>query len=326
MSTGAAAGVIGDMRRQQRREEARRQRARAKRLARRDAVRHLRDFETAPSLATHRWPFPCASLCGNCGALALPTTSDDGDPMRNDRQLAPATRCIRCDASRETLIDLANRDMARVLVDAEIHDRKVHAERVRVIGGPLASTLILASLATAAVLTGAPILVGAVLGTATMLRGATAARRWSARGTTPTHARRWAYHPAARAPASAHEGHATGSVRRSPLSGQACIAYDVRVVWGGEDPTAVRSLALHEQHTRRLFVDRIDASRAHLEVIPRKLSTQEVLGSPEALRYLATRGLDPTDGAFDYYETVLVDRQAVRLEEDTDGRQSVRMR
>lgn len=310
------------MRRRQRREDARRERKRAARRARWHAVRIMRETEGAPERAVTRWPFACASVCGRCGALALPTSTRDGDPMRRDAEPAKPTRCEHCDATTATLIDLSSRDMATALVDAEVHDRKVHADRHRVIGGPLAQTVLLSALAAVAFLGAAPV-AGATLVAATLQRGATTVQRISARSKTPSHARRWSHRAKPGTPVKQFEGAATGQPRHAPLTGKACVAYDVRVVWSGESPHDVRALALHEQSTDTLHVDTHDASAAYVQLEPRKLSSQEVLKSPHAVEFLASRGLQPCDGPFDYYESVIEKQQTVVTTRDAEGRMGV---
>lgn len=124
---------------------------------------------------------------------------------------------------------------------------------------------------------------------------------------------------------STTDGVATGQSTHAPLSGEACIAYDVRVVWSGESPTDVRALALHEQSTDTLHVGASDASAAYLQVEPRKLSSKEILESPQAIEFLASRGLQPSDGPFDYYETVIEEKQSVVATRDAEGRTGVRV-
>lgn len=239
-------------------------------------------------------------------------------------EVAPApSQCSRCGAAA-TLIDLSNRDMAAALVGTESHDRNVHASRHRVIGAPLVQTLVLAALATAAFIAGL-LPAGAVLTALGAERGLTTHRRIVAQGEAPTHARRWAHQERPAAPVETRRGHATGQPRLAPLTGQPCVAYDVRAVWCGESPDVLRSLALHEQVTDTLCVGRSDATRAYLELQPRPLSHEEVLTSPRALQYLASRGLEPSDGPFDYYETLVVEGDEVALLHDAQGRLGVRV-
>ena len=244
--------------------------------------------------------------------------------MRRDVGQTAPTRCEHCNAERETLIDLSSKDMASALVDAESHDRKVHAARHRVIGGPLAQTVLLTALATLAFVAAAPV-AGATLAAAGLHRGVTTARRVAAQGKAPSHARRWSHQSKPGAAVSTSDGIASGQARHAPLSGQACIAYDVRVVWSGESPTDVRALALHEQSTDTLHVGSSDASAAYLQVEPRKLSSEEILKSPQAIEFLASRGLQPSDGPFDYYETVIEEQQSVVATRDAEGRTGVRV-
>jgi|GEM_PF-2379153 len=321
MGSGGA-GFIAELRRQARREDRRREQKRARRQARLAGVRALREHGPVQRTADV-WPFACASLCGSCGALVVPSTEDRGDPMRRVVDTATSTRCTRCKSEGDTLIDLANRDMATALVDVERHDRKVHAQRRRVVGGPIAATLMLATLATLAFVSGAVPLVGATLAAATLHRGTVAARRWSARGETPTHARRWNHNPKPENASPQTTGSASGTPTHSPLTGRACIAYDVRVVWNGESPTDPRSIALHEQRTEGLRVGGVEASGAFLQLEPCRVDTQSVVHSPAACEYLATRGLQPSDGAFDYYETLIVEQDAVTLTRDTKQREAV---
>ncbi len=316
------------MRRQQRREEARRQRKRAVRQARWAGVRALRRSKGAPELTSDRWPFPCASVCGRCGALALPaedTTDTTGDPMRRSPDPSKPNRCTHCDAPASTLIDLSNRGMATALVDTEVHDRKTHARRFRVIGLPLAGTVVLGTLAALALLWGGPV-AGATLAAASLQRGATTVQRWVAQGKAPRHARRWAHHAKPQDPVAKTSGLATGRLQSSPLTGRPCLAYDVRVVWDSESPNSPRELALHEQHTGTLHVGDEDASKAFLAVEPEFIPSSAILGSPEAIEYLAKRGLEPGDGAFTYYETLVVENAAVLAIEDTAGRLAVMTR
>ncbi len=323
MSTGAAAGVIGDMRRQQRREDARRARRRALRQAKWDGIRAMRDTEGAPERAVTRWPFACASVCGNCGALAVPVANTSGDPMRRDDAPATPARCTKCDASEPTLIDLANRDMATALVDAESHDRQLHAKRFGIIGRPLLQSVLLAALAVGLFMLGPAPVAGTTLAAASVQRGFATAQRVAAQGDAPTHARRWAHHPRPGKAVAQSHGPASGQVRHAPLTGRPCVAYDVRVAWNGESPDTPRSLALQEQATGALHVGRTDVSDAYLALEPRKLSTQDVLRSPRAIEYLASRGLEPGDGAFDYYETLIVEADQVRTTRDAHGRTAV---
>lgn len=284
-------------------------------------VRALREHGHVERTVT-RWPFPCASVCGQCGALAQPSAARDGNPMQRDAAPTAPERCQHCNARRETLIDLSSKDMASALVHAEEHDRKVHAARHRVIGGPLAQTVLFIALAALAFVAAAPV-AGATLAAAGLQRGVTTARRVAAQGKAPTHARRWSHQAKPTAAVSQTSGVATGTQKRAPLSRQACVAYDVRVVWSGESPTYTRALALHEQSTDTLYIGGSDASTAYLQVEPRKLSAQEILGSPHALEFLASRGLEPSDGPFDYYETVIEDQQSVVATRDAEGRVGV---
>ncbi|MEM6295339.1 MAG: hypothetical protein AAGA54_28965 [Myxococcota bacterium] len=310
------------MRRQSRREEARREQKRARREARMASVRASREHEGAVMM-TSRWPFACAAVCGRCGALAVPSATLSGDPMRREAVSTQTRGCTHCNTDRDTFIDLSNRDMARAFVDTEVLERELWMNRYRRIGMPLAATAVLGALATAAFVAAAPLVVGLTVTGGAMLRAATTYDRWQHHRTRRTHARRWSYAPAPSGPTTSARGHASGLSRRAPLSGRACIAYDVRVVWNGEDPTTPLSAALHEQSVQSLHVGGTDAGSAFLALTPRKLDTQEVLARPEAVRYLATRGLEPSDGAFDYYETLIVERDALCIETDETGRTRV---
>ncbi len=321
MGAGGA-GFIAAMRRQTRREEARREKKRARRQARMASVRATREHEGAV-LTASRWPFACAEVCGRCGALALPSTTLGGDPMRREATSTRTRGCMHCNAERDTLIDLSNRDMARAFVDTELLERKLWSRRHRRLGAPLAASALLGALATAAFVTAAPLVVGLTLTSGAMFRASTTYDRWQHHRSRRTTARRWAYQPAPSGPTTSTQGHASGLVRRAPLSGRACVAYDVRVVWNGEDPTVPMSAALHEQSVASLHIGKIDAGSAFLALPPRRLDTQEVLARPEAVRFLATRGLEPSDGAFDYYETLIVGRDALRIETDDTGRARV---
>lgn len=325
MSTGAAAGVIGEMRRQQRREDARRARKRAGRQARWQGIRAMRDagVNAGSELAASRWPFACASVCGNCGALALPAATTGGDPMRrDDAPIAPAA-CTACSTTDATLIDLSRRDMARALIDVEILDREIGAQH-RTLGGPVAITVGLAALATASILFGAIPVVSVSLAAGSLLQGASAIQRWSTRGKKRRHARRWAHRARVEGPTTPlSSGTATGHMRSAPLSGRACIAYDVRVVWNGQSPMTPSAVALQEQAVDALHIGETDASRAYLALEPEQVPTEQVIASPAAVRYLATRGLEPTDGAFDYYETLILEQDVLVTKTDAAGRREI---
>ncbi len=313
MGSGGA-GFIADLRRQSRREDRRREQARARRHARLVGIRLQREHGSQAMSAT-RWPFPCASVCGQCGALAL-----GADPSA--KTSGPA-RCEHCHAATDALLDLTNRDMASALVSSEAHDRTTHAARHRVVGGPIATTVILAALAMVAFVLGAAPILGATLAAAGVLPGTVAVQRWSGQGSAPTRPRRWAHHPRAEQPTTRTTGAADGELRVAALTGRSCLAYDVRVVWGGERPSAPAAAALHEQVTHGLKIGTTDASRAYMALKPERVSTAQVLASPAAVRYLATRGLEPTDGAFDYYETIIVERDELVTQTDAAGRQEV---
>lgn len=271
-----------------------------------------------------QWPFACASVCGSCGALALPAAATGGDPMRRDDAPVVPAVCIVCDATEPTLIDLSRRDMARALVDVEIHDRDISAAKHRGVGGPVAIAVGLAALATASVLLGALPVVSATLAAGSLIQGASTAQRLSNRGKKRRHARRWAHHARVEGSTTSQPaGMATGHVRTAPLSGRPCIAYDVRVVWNGKSPTTPSAVALQEQAVDTLHVGKADASKAYVALKPERIPTANVLASPSAVRYLATRGLEPTDGAFDYYETIIVERDELVLKTDAGGRHEI---
>lgn len=311
-------GFVAELRRQARREDRRREQKRAQRQARQAGIRALRKHGSEGS-APARWPFACASVCGHCGALSLPAAPPDAAPTASDEQ----TRCTRCNAQGDTLIDLANQEMANALLTAEVDDRKIHAARHRVIGGPIATSLLLASLAVLAFVVGAAPILGATLAAVGVLPGTVAVERWSAQGSAPVRARRWAHHPRAKQPSTKTTGLASGEPRTAPLTGRSCLGYDVRVVWSGEGATRPPAMALHEQATHGLQVGKANASRAYLALQPERISAAKVIASPTAVRYLATRGLEPTDGPFDYYETLIVEQDVLVTKTDGGGRQEV---
>ncbi len=311
-------GFVAELRRQARRDEARREKRRAQRQARQDGIRALRE-SGAISPDSMRWPFACASVCGHCGAIALPGAPSPSAPTTVDAQ----RRCDRCNAPGNTLIDLANREMAGALVTSEVHDREVRGARHRTIGGPIASTVLLGALAVLAFVLGIAPIVGATLAAAGVVPGTVAVQQLSALQSAPARARRWAHHPRTQRSTKESNGVATGQLRQAPLTGRDCIGYDVRVVWSGERPTSPAAMALQEQDVETLRIGETDASQAYVALQPERISTAQVLASPAAVRYLATRGLEPTDGAFDYYETVIVEQDVLVTKTDAAGRQEV---
>lgn len=266
-----------------------------------------------------RWPFACASVCGCCGALARPTAPSTSESRTPGSQ----ARCVHCNARGDTLIDLANREMADALVTSEVHSRKIHAARHRAVGGPIATTVVLAALAVLAFILGVAPIIGATLAAAGVLPGTVAAERWAAQESAPTRPRRWAHHPRATGPTKEMTGIASGQLREAPLTGRPCLGYDVRVVWDGERATSPNAMALHEQVTHGLRFGTADASRAYVALEPARISAAQVVGSPAAVRYLATRGLEPTDGAFDYYETLILEGDGFVTKTDAAGRQEI---
>lgn len=311
-------GFVAELRRQARREEGRREQRRAQHQARHAGIRALRESGVECS-APMRWPFACASVCGQCGALALPAAPATSGSTTTDAQ----TRCARCNAQGNTLIDLGNREMADALVTSEVHDRKIHAARHRAVGGPIATTVLFAALAVVAFILGVAPIVGATLAAAGVLPGTVAAQRWSGQQSAPTRARRWAHQPRATGPTSETTGVASGELRQAPLTGRTCLGYDVRVVWSGEPATSPAAMALQEQVTHGMKLGATDASRAYVALAPQRISGEQVIASPAAVRYLATRGLEPTDGGFDYYETLILEQDVLVTKTDAAGRQEI---
>lgn len=213
--------------------------------------------------------------------------------------------------------------MAGALVTSEVHDRRIHASRRRIVGGPIASTVVFAALAVLAFILGLAPLVGATFAAAGVVPTTVAVQRWSSLEGPPLQARRWAHNPKPERATKEVAGAATGQLRQAPLTGRDCVGYDVRIVWNGEQPTTPGAMALQEQAVDTLHVGKADASKAYVALKPERIPTANVLASPSAVRYLATRGLEPTDGAFDYYETVIVERDELVIKTDAGGRHEI---
>lgn len=118
MGWGAAAGVIGDMRREARREAARVARRRFIARAGRDAVRRA-GYADRPE---QRLPFVCAFACADCLTLTWPEHRNE-DPMRSAPEDGrPSHACPNC--GEVNWVDLSIPKHAEALVAHLEHERR----------------------------------------------------------------------------------------------------------------------------------------------------------------------------------------------------------
>ncbi len=302
------------MRRQTRRDEARRESRRARRQARMDGIRAQRALQVQDE--SLRWGFPCAFACGQCGHLATPESLGFTDPMR--REFGTTARpgpCTRCGHPAAGAIDLADRGMARALVDLEVHDHEQTPNRPALVVRHLLGGLAGAALAATALVLGlAPIVTVAGLALAGG-QWTVAARRWRQLRSRRRLPRRWRMHPEpAQTRVLASRATADGEPIAAPLTGRPCLAFEVVVAWSGTSPTEASTVALAEQRLGNVTVDGSALGpRTHLRLRHRRVENSAVLESPAAIQYLASRGLEPTDGSFDYYESIVEPGDAVTV-------------
>jgi hypothetical protein len=99
-----------------------------------------------------------------------------------------------------------------------------------------------------------------------------------------------------------------GPTLRAPLTGRACVAYEVRVAWDGRPASEPSTWALVEQHTAGLVAegDPLPCPAIHLD-LPREVVELPPEGPARdlAATYLRSRGLDPYDDSFTYYESII---------------------
>jgi hypothetical protein len=306
---GGGSDVLQAMMRDVRREEARREARRARRQARRQVVRLQRELDAADPdwELDERWPFACALLCGACGYLRFPSDYAASHPLR--RTASPsALEHSACPACRRLAwIDLANKAMARAVVDAEVFEHDLARSRRSTALTHLGFGSFVGMFGAVALSFGAPAVGVAALGLSAAQWGI-AIRSWRARPRRRTLPRRWSMCPAPIEPKPwRQDALSQGETSSSPLTGRACLAYEVLVCWQGLPVADVGSWALVEQRLGALVVggSALPTKRTYLRLGHDRVDLQALGVSERAQHWLRARGLDPADGAFDVYETIL---------------------
>jgi hypothetical protein len=244
---------------------------------------------------------PCPWMCVTCGYLDIPEVALD-DPMRRD-----ATGC-----RTRAWVDLADVDAAQAIRDQEADIVAAQRRsRLPAIGGLIATGLggglLLAGCdAVEQLLPVASLAIGSAVHFVRALGGRI--------GGDPRHPRRW-HRPRLswRAGRTMVRGILGGTpTLRAPLSGRPAVAWVVTVRSHGDRG---RSLALAEQACAAIEVDGTAMGRG-LTVDVRAEAIADP--SPEAMRWLLTRGLTSADTTA-IYETVLCVGDEVEVRHDRKG-------
>ena len=266
------------------------------------------------SLDSIRAPFPCASICTECGALRDPVAAD---PHRHEQ--ADRTPCVHC--GQTAWADLTNDDTAFAVAEGEQFERGNDRPGRRV-------TYVVLRLAAAAALSVACVhaLIAAKTYSIlfTMLTSLfvllfipalviTAVRELTRRRRSLPHRWALALPPSTReAKAAAFSGPAVadGDLLRAPLSGRPCLAYEVRARRDGG--TGSDRVALVDQRCMDLVVDgqAVPGTRTLLRVPATPFTGP---ASEGVQNYLRSRGVLHSHGPWILSETIIEPGQDVRV-------------
>lgn len=250
-----------------------------------------------------------ALVCVGCGQLDWPDQAISGAPHRRDA-VAVRRECSHC--GEHGWIDLARESTALALRHAETVDADAAGSgAVRVLGGASAGAVVGAFIGMIAVgaLTWPVAVVGALAGTAAGLQ-TYRMRRQVAPSDHPL-PKRWSM----ALPPDSASGQATvgaleseGDLLRAPLSGRACVAYEVGLRGDGADDPDLRTWALLEQRLGEVRVgeQRLDPGTTHLDLPRDHRGALESIELDAAARtWLRRRGFAASGAALHAFETIV---------------------
>ena len=269
----------------------------------------IRPYQLGPTAS--REPFPCMTLCGDCGYLCA----------------APPTQCPSC--TRKAWIDLGYTAYAEVLRAAETEARRHPPEalkwRIRLAslttGGAIGlggvAGVVLSGLATL----GAPLVIalGATAVGFTHVFGRHQLGRsiMSAKVTRPM---RWHVplplaHPKAK-PAARVVGpvRPQGALLRAPFSGRMCVGYDIGILFDAPGDAWPPIWVLREMHVAAFEIEgreiAADGASLALPILP---VLEPAMDHDRQVRFLRERGLFSADGQFDLFEAIVEPEQTHEL-------------
>lgn len=307
-----------------------------------DAIRRARQFEKemarrprvrvrAPrgSEGAEVEAFECHQVCGACGLLGdVPSA----DPYRAEQTAGVAAPvCPSCGA--QAWIDLRNIAAALALRDMEERARQEPPGWVRsktrmvegAFGMSAAGSAALALQLLLAPALGPLVVVSAATGGLTaLLTNQLFARPLSRlllarKPVGPARWRRALPIPDVRSPVVAlRRGRARGrgDTLKAPISGRPCLAYEVGVVFDADGDAYPPMWVLREDRSRAFGVDgvEIESDRVALELPLEDVSAAADAQPPtELVMFLRKRGLFHSDGAFEFFESVLIEGAPVEL-------------
>lgn len=300
-----------------------------------DAMRRARQFEREmsrsrerPRVRLHGPPAPdeetfdCAWVCTGCGLFRDPPTSQaDAD--------AP---CGHCQA--RAWVDLRSFRNAQLLREVEERLRATGPpqirRRVRTAAGVLGVAVAGATaVAFTAALGGVALLPIAVVAAATGGAGATVVDQLLGRSLSrwlltrePVGPARWRCAMPKPDLASTIVERRSGIARAvadtidAPVSGRACLAYEVGVIFDADGDAYPPVWILREERNTEMLVDDVVIGRdqAALELPLLPVGEAADARPPETLsRFLRTRGLFAADGQFEFFESILEPQAPVEL-------------
>lgn len=269
-------------------------------------------------------PYPCHSLCSNCGFL-LPDTQG-GDPFRDRPDPGPCPSC-----RTKAWIDLRHLPTVESLHEVDAFDAPARASTGKRLG-----RRIWAGVASAAWIAGVFVILWAVVVAHTfdpfyltilgaglfpiVMRAITAFRDHMIRSRRKALPARWRLalpEPEAQVTKTL-EGTITpqAELLDAPLTVRPCIAYEVGVRTDDDGDADMGTWLLMEQRSIPFAIDgtHVGTDRAHLDVAPRQLDASKI-ADPILARFLRERGLDPLAPGLMFFEAVIEaeDRCEVRF-------------
>jgi|GEM_PF-1904700 len=263
----------------------------------------------------------CALLCAECGRLEWPSTAEAVSPMRQDpdagRRQQPCPHC-----EEELWIDLGRPSTALAVSTNEAHTAQERSVQSKVALNASGATAAAAFIGVVGFGLVWPAAVAAVLtGVAVGLQSYRQHQRGGAKARTLPD--RWSM---TLPPSGSTRATATGTIEtaesiRSPITGTACLAYEVRLRQDADSQAPLATWTLVEQ---RVVASRIGETQVpeatHLALAQRRLGQLADVELDDAARaWLQARGFSPSGSTLHLFETVVVPGQKVSIARGSAG-------